>query len=127
MTNFEELLTMKLIEKRRMGHWGSDNPEIMNHLFPKITRNLCAKINAVDLARFQALANFLDTNKTALLLEMIDSCMAEAWKQFEAAGQIEAFRAEMEAEFQKVGIRIEPTEDGGERYVFDDLKAEGAE
>ena len=93
MSEFTDFMTMKIIAERRMRERGISSKEAEVALMEqmKVVKNLNVRAPINVIGQVEVLANYLQTSKAELVLEILDSGLREAYAMFEKEGWLDGF------------------------------------
>lgn len=121
MSNFNDFMTMKLIEIRRMENGYVDN-KFQDYMFEQLNMNKNLNVRTrVDLiSKIEVLANYLGVSKAELVTEMLESSVIQAMDMIEKEGWLDNFLTthfkHLETEY---GIVAKERDEKGHPVTFD--------
>lgn len=122
MSEFTDFMMLKIIEERRMLKGGISNKELELHLLEemKAVKNLNVRAPITTIALVESLANWSNTSKAELVLEMLSSCINESMDMIEKEGNLDVFLKNHYSNLEKnYGVKIKHRDDGKMIFEFD--------
>lgn len=113
MSNFSDLMTMKLIQQRRLEQGiGSGIPFSLLE-GTKLVKNLNVRAPIHLIGQVEVLAEYLNMSKAELVLEMLESGLREATNLIEKEGFLDAYHAQFFAHMEKNYGTVTKYDDAG--------------
>ncbi len=101
MSNFSDLLTMKLIEQRRLEQGIGPRTPLSLLEGMKLVKNLNVRAPVYLIGQIEVLAEYLNMSKAELVMEMLGSSLQEAMGQIDKEGLTDSFWSEFYSHMEK--------------------------
>lgn len=114
MSEFTDLMTMKLIEHRRLEH-GNSNRWLKDQVFErmKLNKNINVRTSVDLIARIEVLAEWFSMSKAEMVTEMLESSCSEAVELITQDGKLDEYVNSVNKHLeQNYGFRFEYDESG---------------
>ncbi len=121
MSDFSDFMTMKIIEWRRTSKGGFSNKEFEVQLLEQMNavKNLNVRAPISTIAQIETLAQWTGVSKAELVLEMLSSCIADAYEMMEKEGNTDSFQDDLFNHMEKNYAVILKRDENGKVCSFD--------
>lgn len=121
MSDFSDFMTMKIIEWRRAIKGGFSNKEFEVQFLEQMNavKNLNVRAPISTIAQIETLAQWTGVSKAELVLEMLSSCIADAYDMMEKEGNADSFQDDLFTHMEKNYAVILKRDENGKVCSFD--------
>lgn len=121
MSDFTDFMTMKIIEWRRASMGAITNKELEINLLEQMNavKNLNVRAPIYTIAQIETLAQWAGVSKAELVLEMLSSCISDAYDMMEKEGNADSFQNDLYSHMEKNYGVILKRDDSGKVRSFD--------
>lgn len=112
MSQLDDFILMKLIAQKRLMETGVSSNEALLHLLPEQQRNVCCRILSSNVARLDAVCDFLQVSKQEFVHEAIDAALTKAFEMAESRGLLGVLDSMFQERLKEAGYEVREDERG---------------